>query len=93
MKLKLLHGRTTPDEELDDWGFDGPTLEGVSYVHSAYTMFTVGFQTVELAEKAQELTGWRLFDSKVLQMQFEGEMVKTKQGFFGDFEVQEDSDG
>jgi hypothetical protein len=26
LTLHLFHGRNTPDEELSDWGFDGPTL-------------------------------------------------------------------
>ena len=27
MTLHLYHGRKTKDEEMDDWGFDGPVLE------------------------------------------------------------------
>ena len=34
--LKLFHGRNTPTEELDDWGFDGPVLGPLAHVHTTY---------------------------------------------------------
>lgn len=34
--LSLLHGRKTPDEELDDWGPDGPIFGPLKYVHTTY---------------------------------------------------------
>lgn len=34
--LHLFHGRDTTDEEMDDWGFDGPTLGPFSYIHTTY---------------------------------------------------------
>ena len=34
--LKLFHGRNTPDEELEGWGFGGPTLGPLNYVHMTY---------------------------------------------------------
>lgn len=34
--LKLFHGRTDPEEQLDDWGSNGPTLGPLEYVHCTY---------------------------------------------------------
>ena len=34
--IQLLHGRNHPDEELNDWGFDGPTLGPIEWIHITY---------------------------------------------------------
>jgi hypothetical protein len=34
--LHLFHGRTHPYEDMDDWGFDGPSLGPLNYVHTTY---------------------------------------------------------
>ena len=34
--LRLFHGRNSADEQLDDWGFDGPTIGPLEYVHTTY---------------------------------------------------------
>lgn len=34
--IQLFHGRHTPDEELDDWGFDGPVLGPFPWFHMTY---------------------------------------------------------
>lgn len=34
--LRLFHGRKHPDEELDDWGSDGPVFGPLDYVHTTY---------------------------------------------------------
>lgn len=34
--LKLFHGRKTLEEELDDWGVDGPVFAVASFVHTTY---------------------------------------------------------
>lgn len=34
--LKLFHGRDTLTEELEDWGYDGPVIGPVPYVHTTY---------------------------------------------------------
>ena len=36
MYLQLLHGRNRPDELLNDWGFDGPCLGPIDWVHFTY---------------------------------------------------------
>lgn len=34
--LHLFHGRTTAEEDMNDWGEDGPVLGPLSYVHTTY---------------------------------------------------------
>lgn len=35
MKLRLYHGRKDPEQDMEDWGTDGPTLE-VEWVQYTY---------------------------------------------------------
>jgi len=35
--IRLFHGRTNPDQNMDDWGFDGPVLGPYKFVHTTYT--------------------------------------------------------
>ncbi len=42
LAIKLFHGRQRPDEDLSDWGSDGPLLR-IEYLHSVYfTTFRLG---------------------------------------------------
>lgn len=34
--LGLFHGRNSVEEELNDWGFDGPVIGPLKYVHTTY---------------------------------------------------------
>ncbi len=34
--LRLFHGRVTPDEQLNDWGTDGPVFGPYDYVSTTY---------------------------------------------------------
>jgi hypothetical protein len=34
--LELFHGRHSPDENIDGWGFEGPVLGPFAYVHTTY---------------------------------------------------------
>lgn len=36
MYVKLFHGRNKPDEQLDDWGFEGPTFGPLDYFQNTY---------------------------------------------------------
>lgn len=86
MELYLHHGRKTADEELEDWGFDGPRLQGVTGIHVTYlTHYSVHFESAEACATAQALTGWDRWDVNALRMLFEDDLVKTKDGLFGDW--------
>lgn len=47
--LHLSHGRTSPDEQLNDWGFNGPTIGPLEYVHHTYAVH-VRFYFRDLAD-------------------------------------------
>lgn len=32
--LYLFHGRATPDEDVEDWGCEGPAIGPLDYVHT-----------------------------------------------------------
>jgi hypothetical protein len=102
MLLRLIHGRSHPDEHLDGWGFDGPTLRGVAWVTAVYVAeVRVGFVDVEAARAAQAITGWRVVDDVILEMRVERDLVclpaaptpaGTTGAWFGDWSLDEDLD-
>lgn len=91
--LVLLHGRHAPDEKLDDWGFNGPILSGVAWVHWTYGHFNVAFCTKADRDAAKAATGWREVDDLVLGMPIHDDLVvitppDQPNAYFGDFELQ-----
>ena len=34
--IRLFHGRTDPNQDMDDWGSDGPVFGPYQYVHTTY---------------------------------------------------------
>jgi hypothetical protein len=34
--IRLFHGRTDPNQDMDDWGSDGPVLGPYKFVHTTY---------------------------------------------------------
>lgn len=90
-RLRLIHGRRDPNQEMDDWGFDGPDIDHVEWLHVTYNAtFNLGFATEEAARAAQELTGWESWDENCLAIPFiEGLVHVPKLGaYFGDWEIQ-----
>ena len=94
MKFLLLHGRDDPAQDMENWGYNGPELEGVKYVHSVYGNLTIGFKSRMEAQTAHELTGWPYFDEAVLEITFFEDLVLCRKPdgtsqYFGDWELQE----
>jgi hypothetical protein len=85
MKLRLYYGRITPELEMDDRGFEGPILSGVDGIIWTYGVPRVFFDNEKL-NKAKDLTGWdELGDA--LEMRIYEDLIKTKEGYFGDWEL------
>jgi hypothetical protein len=43
--IRLFHGRDTPEENLEDWGFDGPVLGPLNWVQTTYrSHIKIGFE-------------------------------------------------
>jgi hypothetical protein len=62
MYLRLYHGRSDPTQEMNDWGFDGPTFGPLScYVHTYCCTFRIfaecGTQEV-LLDKYDDMIQW-----------------------------------
>lgn len=91
MRLFLYHGRDTPDEELQDWGFDGPELFGISfYIVTYFTHIRFGFKDRESFERAKELTGWEVWDDLQLLMKTHNDLVEANGKFYGDWCLDEE---
>lgn len=71
MYLMLYHGRKHPDEEMEDWGFDGPILGPLKYGHITYrTTLQLGF--VDGFETGPEFA-------------FDGDCLKFGDAYYGDW--------
>jgi hypothetical protein len=65
-KVLLTHGRLNPrtggtdidGHDVDDWGFDGPTLEGCTGLHWTYGEIRLCFLDEAHKNAAQLLTDW-----------------------------------
>ena len=67
--LQLYHGRSEPDQQMDDWGFTGPTFGPLAYVVQTY------FATLRLHGDAdQELWLKRCDDMIMWQGAYYGDM-------------------
>lgn len=49
--LHVFHGRDSIDQEMDDWGFDGPVIGPLNYVHTTYGSEVKFGCSREVAEK------------------------------------------
>lgn len=93
MRLTTMHGRRDPNQDMEDWGFDGPIIDGIIAVHSTYGSKNVFFATNEAAEKAHRVTGWPFFDNNALEMRFQDGMLlltpaDASAAWYGDWELQ-----
>jgi hypothetical protein len=58
LELYLYHGRFDPNQEMDEWGFDGPRLTGITKLSVMYGAHLVWFISEEAAQAARQITGW-----------------------------------
>jgi hypothetical protein len=71
MYLRLYHGRHDPNEEMNDWGFAGPTLGPLScYVHTYCSTFRIHGE-----------------DTSEVWLETHGDMIRWSGCFYGDMEV------
>ena len=73
--LKLLHGRTHPDEQLEDWGFDGPVLGPFEAVHFTYATH------VRCFPKSSD------GDAEVIELRYHDDLIFHDGKYYGDFEI------
>lgn len=87
MLLRLFHGRTSPNEELNDWGFDGPIIENVSALTGIYGAMYAHFENEQHLLKAHSQTGWEYCGDYALVVQTHEDLLQTIDGYFGDWEL------
>jgi hypothetical protein len=86
--ILLYHGRTARAEEMDDWGFDGPRLEGVDWLTATYMdLFRVKFKDYESFNAARAATGWKSWDVLTLEMETKDGLVVANGKFYGDWSL------
>ncbi|MBD2745903.1 hypothetical protein IC232_04240 [Microvirga sp. BT688] len=81
-ELYLLHGRTRLEEDMEDWGFNGPRLQGVDGIHVTYGNINVHFAGDAYLLAAQQLTGWDRFGDTALTVRMAEDCVEVR-GFNG----------
>lgn len=108
MKLQIFHGRLREDtggtdlsgNEVDDWGFEGPVLEGVTGVDFTYGSLYFLFEDDAALQRAKYQTGWRDgVHGNDLEMEFGdgGSLIslmnfeRERREYFGDYMLVEDT--
>jgi hypothetical protein len=81
-ELYLLHSRTRLDEDLEDWGFQGPRLQEVDGIHVTYGNINIHFASEAAMLAAQQLTGWDRFGDTALSLCMAEDCVDVR-GFSG----------
>ena len=96
MYISLWHGRNNPDEAMEDWGYEGPSIEGVEQLWFTYMgTIRVSFFSVADCAKAKALTGWDSWDHETLEIRVEGDCVRLdrpdgKAELYGDWSLVDD---
>jgi hypothetical protein len=96
LHLITLHGRYDPDETMQDWGFHGPRIEGVTALHVTYnSTWTLWFKDKASCDRAQAITGWPPWDENALELQFHDDLLKCIPvgcdgpiAYYGDWEIE-----
>jgi hypothetical protein len=73
--LKLLHGRDDPNQQMDDWGFYGPTLGPFEAVHFTYATHVRCFPAGSDG------------DSEAVELCFFDDLLVYDGKYYGDFEI------
>jgi hypothetical protein len=98
MKLELYFQRDIEGQVIvDEQGNEVDTiivLDGVARVLVTYSdLVRVEFESIGAAEEAADKTGWEFWEEDMLDMRFEGSMVKVGDKYFADWSVEEDTYG
>ena len=80
--LGLFHGRATPNETMNDWGFNGPAIGPLEWCHTTYTAeIRLEFEAAEDAKR------YFCSSSRNVEMQIHFDMLVFRGDFFGDWTV------
>lgn len=87
MYLRLFHGRDSLDQEMEDWGFNGPVIGPLRFCHTAYfSTICIRFMKEEDKRKffGVDPQASRGFDCEVF-LDIEGDCIKYQDKFYGDW--------
>jgi len=80
--LGLYHGRKTIDEQLEDWGNNGPVIGPLEYVHTTYaTHIKLKFKHAEDARK------YGFNPDAMIDLDIQEDMVFYQDCWYGDWTV------
>lgn len=80
--LGLFHGRDDPREEMNDWGFPGPMIGPLKWVHTTYAFkIRIAFEC--------ETDARRYFSTadRVQFLEFNDDLLRFRGKFYGDWTV------
>jgi hypothetical protein len=83
--VELYHGRDNADDEMEDWGFNGPVIGPLEHVHVTYhSHIRLGFvhEHDELRYRAAGVIGNEPFDLSWFE-----DMIMSGGKFYGDWSV------
>lgn len=78
--IGLFHGRKDPDEQLDDWGCNGPIIGPLKYIHTTYLSH---IKLEFIREADSRLYGFNTNEMKELTIN--DEMVLFQDVWYGDW--------
>lgn len=80
--LGLLHGRDDPKQRMDEWGFNGPMIGPLKWVHTTYTC------TIRIAfeHPSDALRYFGMSDTEQC-LELNGDMLTFGGKFYGDWTV------
>jgi hypothetical protein len=70
MYLELFHGRNDPNEDMEDWGFEGPVIGPFTNAHITYNT---------------HIKLWSKRLNKTFKVTFHGDMIEYDGKWFGDW--------
>lgn len=80
--LGLFHGRHAPTEQLNGWGFDGPTIGPLKWCHTTYA-FDIKIEFEDVAD-AVEYFGIEQYQ---FEMTVNGDLLMFNGMYYGDWTV------
>lgn len=85
MYLALFHGRDDPKQDMEDWGFDGPIIGPLRYLHTTYES-NVKFSFINRhVLRAYEVYGLKSADD--IMFRTEEGCLPFQDKFYGDWTV------
>jgi hypothetical protein len=74
--IEMFHGRLEPDEEMSDWGFQGPVVGPFDWIHTTYDV---------------DMRGGRNSDDKVVDFPIRNGLLLWEDKWYGDWSIFDDT--